>query len=69
MVWSIHFYCIGATEIEVSPSIGLDEGIMDGVLGDVLQLGDLLDSEGVSAAVRSGAVRMSVAHLPFLSVS
>jgi hypothetical protein len=37
--------------------------------GGVLQLGDLLDSKGVSAAMRSGAVRVSAAHLPFLSVS
>jgi hypothetical protein len=58
------YYCRGSP-----PSIGFFEGIMDGVLGDVFQLGDLLDSEGVFAAMRSGAVRVSAAHLPFLSVS
>jgi hypothetical protein len=34
-----------------------------------VELGDLLDNEGVSAAMRSGTVRVSPVHLPFLSVS
>jgi hypothetical protein len=57
------------TSFEGCSSIGLCEGAIDGALSDVVELGDLLDNEGVSAAMRSGTVRVSPVHLPFLSVS
>jgi hypothetical protein len=57
------------TSFEGCSSIGLCEGAIDGALGDVVELGDLLDNEGVSAARRSGTTRVSPAHLSFLPVS
>jgi hypothetical protein len=37
-----------------NPSILFYEGCVDGAFGEIVELDDLLDSEGVSVAMRSG---------------